>query len=1626
MPQNLPRRRLTQIAAIVTAARRAAPKDRLRHISSRDFLEAYFRGVDEDDLAAHAPRDLALAAFAHLRRGTRRRRGETRLEIFNPTLAQHGFDSTSTFVAIVTDDMPFLVDSLGMAFSARGIAIHLLVHPVLEVQRDAAGRLRELRPGTGEAVPATAGRSRRTAMARHESWQLYEIDRQYDPEAIRALQHRLQQTLADVRAAVEDWRPMRQRMRALADDLKARTPARTPREEATEASHLLDWMESGHFVFLGYRQYRLRRGRTTDRLEPHHGTGLGILRDGPGTARATTTLLRGRMREVARSPAPLVISKANSLATVHRAAYLDYVAVKEFDAHGTPRAEHRFIGLWTSTAYFASPQDIPLLRRKVDTVIAQFGLDPSSHDGKAAMAVLENWPRDELFQSTVRELVAFVRSVVNLYERRTTRLLARRDPFGRFWSCMAYVPRDRYTTEVRQRIELILRQALDGADIESQVQISSSKHARVHVVVRTSSGAAAPARFDVDAVERQIALAATTWTDRLRAALVARFEASAAARLATRYGTAFPLAYQDEVDPADALDDVADLESLHESPQALRLNLHRPPGSPPSRLHLRIVKAGGPIAISDLLPMMENFGLRVMSERPWRIALPDVAGGANVQDFELEHGAGLALDIEKIEPRFVEAVLASWRGEVENDGFHRLLLPTSLTVRQLVVLRAYCRYLLQTGLPFSQVYMERVLTAHTAFAADLVRLFETRFDPDAPERGRDGRTRKLSAMLTRRLESVAGADEDRILRAFLATIEATLRTNFWQRDAHGAMRPTLALKLDPAGIPGLPLPRPRFEIFVYSPSVEGVHLRMGLVARGGLRWSDRREDFRTEILGLMKAQNVKNTLIVPVGAKGGFVPRRLAAGASRDEAQRQGVAAYRDFIGALLDVTDNIVGERIVPPPRTVRQDGDDPYLVVAADKGTASFSDTANGIALERGFWLGDAFASGGSAGYDHKKMGITARGAWECVKRHFRELGLDTQATPFTVAGIGDMSGDVFGNGMLLSPQIKLVAAFNHQHIFIDPDPDPRRSWRERERLFRLPRSGWDDYDRRLLSRGGGVHLRSAKTIPLSPEAQRLLGIAATTAPPIEVIRAILRMQVDLLWNGGIGTYVKASTESPAAAGDRSNDAVRVDGRELRARVVGEGGNLGFTQLGRVEYALTGGRINTDFIDNSAGVNTSDVEVNLKILTNAEERRSALQRPERNRLLFAATDEVALLVLRNNYLQSQALSTLEAQAARRLLELQHVTRLLEREGLLDRKVEFLPDDETFAERHKRSLGLTRPELAVLLSYSKISLNQQLIESDVPEDPYLSQELERYFPARFARRFPRAITRHRLRREIIATATTNSVINRMGPSFVPRAIEDTGANAAQVARAYSTVRECFDLRACWARIEALDNRVPAAIQYAMHGQTARLLRHTSYWLLHHRRGRLDIEATVRHFRPAIRELSSLLPGALAGLDREAWQRNHTAYADHGAPPELASFMASSDAMATAFDIVEIATARRAGLALTAGIYFHAGARLGLDWLRAGIESLPVDGTWQAVARRGLRDAALRIQRRIAEQVLAVPGRSTVETQLERWLVRRATDLEPWRRTLADLQTAGGTDFATLSVGVEALRKLLA
>jgi glutamate dehydrogenase len=1605
MHGTIPAARRKLIERIEAVVRRAKPR-RLPVPADR-FVAEYYRGVAEEDLSQYQSADLAAAALAHLRFATVRKRGKPVVRVYNTEPGRDGWSSSHTSVEVTCEDMPFLVDSLGMVLTQAGLTIHLMVHPIIAVRRDRAGRLLALADDAKGADKSIS-----------ESWQHIEIDRISDPQRLRELEKKILRTLEDVGLAVSDWRAMRQRALDIAQEIETNPPP-TPVSEAREVAALLRWMEDRNFTFLGYREYRLHRGRAEDMLEAIPDTGLGILHSRRGE-RATPTRLTGDLRKHAREPELLIITKANSVSTVHRSTYLDYVAVKTFDKAGRATGERRFLGLFTSAVYNRSPKEIPLLRHKIERAVEHFGLDPASHDGKAVMHVLETYPRDELFQTRVPDLIRIARGIVNLYERQRVRVFMRMDAFGRFYSGLIFVPRDRYNTQVRLKIEDVIRKRLHATGIESQVQLSDSALARVHMIVRVPQEKVPV--IDVDELEVALADAVRTWGDRLREALLTQRGEQEGVALAERFADAFPAAYEEDVDAATALRDIEQLSQVLHDQDRLAMRLESGAGN---AIHMRLFRSAAPIALSRALPILENLGCTVLSERPYRIT---VRGSREIwlQDFEMQRRDGGKIDPQQVSERFTKAFVAIWTDRAENDGFNRLVVAAGLTWRHAMVLRAYCRFILQGGVAFSQSSMEAVLASNSAIAATLSAIFEAQFDPARSTR-REAEVARLQKQLAKQLDAVTSADEDRILRRFAGAIAATLRTNYFQVDpgSHDPLQPQkpyLSFKLDSRSITDLPQPRPAFEIFVYSPRVEGVHLRMGAVARGGIRWSDRREDFRTEVLGLMKAQNVKNAVIVPVGAKGGFVPKRLPANASREDTQREGVECYRTFIRGLLDLTDNIVGSKVVAPPQVVRRDGDDTYLVVAADKGTATFSDIANRIAAEYNFWLGDAFASGGSAGYDHKKMAITARGGWESVKRHFREIGIDTQTQDFTALGVGDMAGDVFGNGMLLSRHIRLLAAFNHQHVFLDPEPDAAASFAERQRLFNLPRSSWDDYNRKVISKGGGIYPRNAKSIKLSPQVQTMLGLSSDTITPTELVRTLLRMPVDLLWNGGIGTYVKATDESHQEVGDRANDAVRVNGKELRCKVIGEGGNLGLSQRGRIEYALNGGRLNTDFIDNSGGVDCSDHEVNIKILLNSLPRQAALTTVKRDKLLVSMTDDVAALVLRDNYLQSQALSMLEARSVTDLLEHVHTIRSLELSGHLDRALEFLPSSEEIDERHKLGRGLTRPELSILLAYAKMALYVLLVDSDVPEDPYLSTELARYFPGVMQERFGRYLRQHRLRREIIATATTNSMVNRMGATFARRTQEDTGANAATVVRAYAIAREAFDMRATWSEVEALDAKINARTQYEMMFETTRLLRFCTYWLIHRHASELQIEQQVTRLRTGLAKLDEALPRVLSGSDMAVFQSRRERYMKAQVPEALSKRMASLAALRSGPDLVDIADQTGLPIESVATVYFKLGTALSLDWIREQIETLAVDGHWQAVARTTLRDNIYDLQRKLCLQLLTESRRQSPATAVETWLAKKNTAVSHIKQTLSEMRALPAMDFATLSVALQAVR----
>ena len=1560
------------------------------------FVRAYYAHVAPDDLTDRSDLDLYGAAVAHWNLARVRQPGELKVHVYTPNLEEHGWQSEHTVVETVVDDMPFLVDSVSMEVTRMGSAIHLVIRPIMRLLRDDEGRLLE--------VGAEGGQP--------ESLIHVEIDRQASPEALENLREGLCRVLGDVRAAVEDWPAMRERVRDVAEEVAV---APVDPEERAEARDLLEWMDDGHFTFLGYREYEILAEGGEDVLRAVSGSGLGILRTtGEQSISVSFAQLPPEVRRLAREKSPLSLTKANSRATVHRPAYLDYVGVKRFDESGEVSGERRFLGLYTHTAYSASPWEIPVLRRKAQRVVDRSGLLPGSHDHKSLLDILETYPRDELFQISEDELLETALGILHLGERRRVRLFVRRDAFERFLSCLVYLPRERFSTENRQRVQDILQEAFGGTSVDYTTRVSESVQARLHVVVYTRQGAIP--EYDVREIEARLAAATRAWADDLRDALLEQLGEERAGALYERYGEAFPGAYREDFSAREAVPDIERIERLDPDGD-LGMSLYVPVEPTEDDLAFKLLRSGQPLLLSDVLPLLENMGVRVSDERPYEIK-PTGGPPVWIFDFGLRHDERAEFQADDVREMFQDAFARAWRGESENDGFNRLVLAARLTAREITILRAIAKYLRQAGSTFSQSYMEDALSAHPDAARRLVELFRLRLDPIRLD-DTDAKARALERDLGRAIDAVESLDEDRILRGFLCVVRAVLRTNYFQTDAAGQAKPYLSLKLDPDLVPELPEPRPMFEVFVYSPRVEAVHLRGGRVARGGIRWSDRREDFRTEVLGLMKAQTVKNAVIVPVGAKGGFVVKRPPAGGDRAVLLEEVVECYQTFMRGLLDVTDTIAGGKVLPPPEVVRHDEDDPYLVVAADKGTATFSDIANAIAIEYGFWLGDAFASGGSAGYDHKQMAITARGAWESVKRHFRELETDIEATDFTVAGIGDMSGDVFGNGMLLSRRILLVGAFDHRHVFLDPNPDVARSFVERERLFRLPGSSWADYDPALISPGGGVFPRSAKSVPLSAEARTALGVEAEVLTPSELIHALLRAPVDLLWNGGIGTYVKARDERHAEVGDRANDAVRVDAEELRCRVVGEGGNLGFTQRARIAFARAGGRIYMDAIDNSAGVDCSDHEVNIKILLDTIVADGDVSREERNAILARMEDEVAALVLRDNYEQAQAISSSTAQAGSMVEVHERYVRSLEQNGTLNRELEVLPTDEGFDERQAAGTGLTAPEFATLLSHTKIALGQEVLASDLPEDPYLSSELERYFPARLGEEFGPQLQRHPLRREIIASRVVNDLVNRAGTTFAFRLSDETGAGADDIARAYAVAREVFGLRGLWAEIEGLDGRVQAQAQIAMLLKARILLERTTRWVLRNRRRPIDIAASVSRYAAGAALLAEALPTLLGQSEVDAGRARAAGFTRVGVPAELAQRVAHLEALVPTLDLVEIAAATEVEVPTAAEAYFALGARLELHWLRDRIVDLPRATRWEAMARAALRDDVYSEQAGLTAEVLRAGA------GVERWQEENASAIDRSLQVLADIRSGGPLDLARLSVAVREIRNLI-
>ncbi|MGR7024481.1 NAD-glutamate dehydrogenase [Geodermatophilus sp. URMC 62] len=1564
------------------------------------LLQRYYWSEPAAEVLGHEPADLAGLALRHLRVAGVRPQGSA-------TVAVERVTDGRGLLLVVTDDMPFLVDSVTAEVVRQGAGLQHVVHPVVVVRRDVTGALRAFCDSGGSDVTECG------ADALAESWIAAVLDGPLDEEAAADLVAGLRTVLADVRAVDEDAPRTAARALELATRLEEQGTVDTadPADDPAEAAALLRWLADGNFAFLGAREVEV--GETV-RAVP--GSGLGVLRSDAGPAALPEA--PGRL-----GPALVTVTKADMRSTVHRRAWLDLVAVTLPADGDRPARQHRLVGLFPTAATAAGVRDVPLVRRKVDEVVERSSVPADSHTGKVLVDILETLPRDELFQASSGELLPVAMSVLYLQERRQTRLFLRRDPYDRFWSALVYLPRDRYTTEVRLAMQQLLLSRLGGRDIEFTARSTESVLARLHFVVRVPIGRDGVPRLpevDAEALQQELSAVARSWTDDLADALAAR-HGDGAGQVLARVADAFPAAYQEDFPATAAVEDLARLEAL--APGELGLRLRRPRGAGAAEPRLTVYRVGERLLLSDVLPVLQHMGVDVVDERPYEI---DRIGArpAWIYDFGLTAPGGELPFPGSLPERFTEAVGAVWRGEAEDDGLGALVLLAGLNWRQVTVVRAYVQWLRQAGLPFGQRYVETTLAAHPDVVARLVALFETRFSPGR-ESGRATRQEALVGSLRESIGRVESLDADRVLTSLLAAVTATQRTTYY---AGGP----LAIKLDPHAVPDLPEPRPAREVFVSSPRVMGVHLRFGAVARGGLRWSDRREDLRTEVLGLVKAQMVKNTVIVPTGAKGGFVVRNPPPeGASREEVQAEGQACYRLFIGALLSLTDNLVGGRVVPPERVVRHDGDDAYLVVAADKGTATFSDLANAVALERGFWLGDAFASGGSVGYDHKAMGITARGAWESVTRHFRELDVDVQSQEFTVVGVGDMSGDVFGNGMLLSEHIRLVAAFDHRHVFVDPTPDAATSFAERRRLFDLPRSSWADYDPSLISPGGGVWPRTAKAIPVSEPMRAVLDLPADvdTLSPVELIRAVLLAPVDLLFNGGIGTYVKAAAESHLDVGDKANDAVRVDGGQLRVRVVGEGGNLGLTQRGRVEYALAGGRVNTDAIDNSAGVDTSDHEVNIKIALNGVVEAGALDAEGRAALLADMTDEVAVAVLTDNHAQNATLAA-EVTNARSLLDAhERFIRALERSGRLARAVEALPDDRALAQRRRDGQALTSPELSVLLAYAKLEVSDAVLSSELPDDPALARLLRDYFPAALRERFPEAVDSHPLRREIVATALTNRAVNTAGVTGLFRLAEETGVDLVGVVRAHAVARAVFDVDRLWDSVRPLDNRVPAPVQVEVRTEATRLAERATRWLL----GLPElvsgpaagISALTDRFAAPVAAVRAGLPGWLLGEEAAAHAERSQRLQAAGVPAALAAEVAAAPLMPAALDLAVVAERTGAPIELAGQVAQALAERLALVPLRELVIALPRDRRWPSMARASLRDDLAAEQAELTAEVLAGRGRGADAAGLvEAW----AAGWDPTQRRaaaqLADIAAGDRHELPELLVAVRTLRGL--
>jgi glutamate dehydrogenase len=1528
------------------------------------------------------------------------------IKVFNPQVSKNGWKSSHTIIEIVVNDMPFLVDSLRIALGRLDVTPHLMLNCPIKVIRDKSNKIIDLSTASDDEIKET---STETAF-------FIEIDRITELKQLDNIVKELQSVVSDILLTVNDWVSMKDKLNETISIVK-KSSFSCSKQEHTDCLEFLNWVKDDNFTFMGYRSYEIKTLEGDVSLTAQNETSLGLMKQSKGKDEGLLSQLGEEAREVALGNNILVLTKSNSRSRVHRPALFDYIGIKRFDDKGNVLGEDRFIGLFGSAYYTNSALDLPLIKSKVADVCKSSGFAPSTHAYKALINILETYPRDEILQSKVSTLLNNVLGIFQMQERDYSGLFVRRDTFDRFYSCMVYVPRERYNTKLRIQTQALLKEAFGSEEnVEFTTYFSESAQARTHYIVRVNS---TKADIDVKEIERNLNEAASSWDDKLAIALKSHKGEALGKTLARKY-VHFPQSYKDEVLPGTALVDIEKFERL--TPENdLEMLFYQPlEETAESRLvKLKLFHLGEPIHLSDVLPILENFGLKVIGESPYLIK---TATGETywILDFAMLLTGKGKFSLEKVQSLFQDAFAKVWAGKLEDDGFNRLILGAELGGREVSILRAYAKYKRQIGGTFSQSYIEGTFSSYPSVAKLIIKLFKLKFDPKG--KPLDKALSKLEGDIEASLENVANLDDDRIIRRFVEMISATIRTNYFQTDANNEDKSYASFKILPKLISEVPQPVPEYEIFVYSPQIEGVHLRGGKVARGGLRWSDRREDFRTEVLGLVKAQQVKNTVIVPVGAKGGFVCKQLPKG-SRAEIFEAGKECYKTFIRGLLDITDNIIGGEVVPPVNVVRLDEDDPYLVVAADKGTATFSDIANGISDEYNFWMGDAFASGGSVGYDHKGMGITAKGGWESVKRHFREMDIDCQTTDFTCIAIGDMAGDVFGNGMLLSKHIRLQAAFNHLHIFIDPNPDAASSYKERERLFNLPGCSWEDYNKKLMSEGSEIYSRSAKSLKLTPQIMAMLGTKKQKMAPLELIQALLSMQVDLLWNGGIGTYVKGSAETHLEVGDRANDSLRINGCDLKAKVVGEGGNLGFTQLGRIEFSAHGGRINTDAVDNAGGVDCSDIEVNIKILLNSLVQNGDLTVKQRNKLLYDMTDDVSVKVLEDCYRQTHSLSITATRSESQLKEQSRFISELERTGKLDRALEFIPNDEEIADRLVKGTGLTRPELSVLLAYNKMVLKDDLVCPEITGNTYYDKFLVEYFPQKLQKKYLAQMQKHPLRAEIIATQLANAIGNDMGFNFVNRMFEETGETVAEIANCYTVASNVFGMSEIWKEITALDNTIPTAIQTEMLFQIRRTVRRATRWFLRHRNQTLDVAQCIDTYHSTFTDLSENLYIYMTDSDSEKLKRVESDLIKSNVPQKIASYVAKLGAIFSAMDIADLTAEDNRGVGIVATTYFELGDRLDLHWFLDQIARQPVSNHWQALARSSYREELDWQQRSLASVILRSDAESKKTCDLlDNWFKDHKPSLDRWTHILAEFRIGETHEFAKFSV---ALRELM-